>query len=353
MSHPSKARGNRRIVIFAPPGAFSLDVLGSYEIFVAAARLLAVRRHPDVSDFRGLESIDRHELPYEVQIAAERTGSIETLSGARLCADIALAKVRGPIDTLVVAGGDISRISEAFARDPTLRAALRRVARRARRVASVCTGSFALAAAGLLEGRAATTHWAACDLLQAQYPRVRVTRGPIAVQDGNVYTSAGATTGMDLTLGFIREDHGSEIAREIARWLVLYVERPPGQEQLSVPLRGRGSERKPLRDLQLWIVDHLQSDLSVEVLAEHVGMSIRNFARTFKRELSTTPATFVEGIRVEAALRKLELGTESLATIAAEVGFGSVDTMRRAFVRHTGQLPSDRRARPPARATTP
>jgi len=135
----------------------------------------------------------------------------------------------------------------------------------------------------LLDGRRATTHWAACDLLQASHPKVRVEREPIYSQDGNVYTSAGATTGMDLALALVREDLGGEVAREIARWLVLYVERSASQPQLSVSLRAQFADRKPLRDLQLWIAEHLRGDLSVNVLAAHVGMSVRNFGRAFKR----------------------------------------------------------------------
>ena len=336
------SRGGRRVVIFAPPGAFSLDVLGSYEIFFAASGLLAQRARPEIANF---DDFRADEMPYRIELAADRAGPLQTLSGARLVADVALNDVRGPLDTLVVAGGDVTQIHAAFSARPELREALRRVAQRARRVASVCTGAFALAAAGLLDHRKATTHWAACDLLQAQFAKVRVERGPIAVRDGNIYTSAGATTGMDLTLGFVRDDYGSEIAREVARWLVLYIERSPSQQQFSTSLRGVGTESKSLRDLQRYILEHVRDDLSLQSLAKRVGASVRSFSRAFKREFATTPASYVEAVRVDAAVRKLELGEASLASIADQVGFGSVDTLRRAFVRQRGEVPSQLRAR--------
>jgi len=261
------------------------------------------------------------------------------MSGASLNAPVALRDVRGPIDTLIVAGGDPRQMLEAWAEDRSLERALRRIAKRARRIASVCTGSFVLAAAGLLDGRSATTHWAACDLLQKAYPKVRVERGPIFTQDGNVFTSAGATSGMDLALALVRHDHGATLARELARWLVLYVERSAQQPQLSVLIRGQ-PEREPLRELQHWILEHLQADLSVPVLAQRVGMSVRNFARTFKREHAISPADYVESVRVEAALRRLEHGHATLEQIARDVGFGSLDTLRRALRRRTGKPPT-------------
>ncbi|HKU40149.1 MAG TPA: DJ-1/PfpI family protein [Polyangiales bacterium] len=330
---------SRRVVIFALPGALSLDVLGPFEIFVGAARLVALRSLPPGFDFSDLTLLDRHQPAYDVVLAGARVGPLASFSGAPLSVTDALDELHGPVDTLIVAGGDLARMLKALADQPALKSALRRIAKRARRVASVCTGAFVLAAAGLLDGRRATTHWAACELLQSSHPDVRVEREPIYTQDGNVYTSAGATTGMDLALALVREDLGSEVAREIARWLVLYVERSGSQPQLSQSLRAQVADRKPLRDLQLWIAEHLREDLSVSALAAQVGMSVRNFARAFKREMSITPAAYVEGLRVEAAQRKLELGTPSLAEVARDVGFGSVDTLRRAFVRATGQPP--------------
>lgn len=330
----------RRVLVLALPGAFSLDVVGTFEIFQAATRIVALREvgEPrfDVSDPARLVGAPP---AYAVELVGAVQGQIETLSGILLFATRGLASVRGPIDTLVIAGGDIQRMLAALNDQPKLRQTLCRVAKRARRVVSVCTGSFVLAALGLLDGKRATTHWAACDLLQKLYPNVRVEHEPIFTQDAGVYTSAGATTGMDLSLALIRDDHGSELAREIARWLVLYVERNAGQPQLSASLRAQAADRDALRELLPWIAEHIQDDLSVAMLAQRVGMSVRNFARAFKQKLSTTPAAYVESIRVEAARRKLEMGDASIAEVAEEVGFGSVDTLRRAFVRQTGSTP--------------
>ena len=335
----------RRVVIFALPGVFTLDVLGPYEIFVGAARLLALRKSSDLlgRDPALIDPTLLDAIPggYDVSIVSTRAGQIETFSGALLFATDSLVNQRGAIDTLIVAGGDIGRMLEALRREPKLMAVLRRVARRARRVASVCMGSFVLAAAGLLDGRRATTHWAACELLAARHPKVMVEREPIFTRDQNVYTSAGATTGMDLSLELVREDHGSEIAREIARWLVLYVERSGSQSQMSMALSAQAADHKPLRDLQLWIAENLRRDLSVTALAARVGMSVRNFARAFKRELSVTPAAYVEGARLEAARRKLELGNATLEQVADEVGFGSRATLSRAFVRATGRTATE------------
>jgi transcriptional regulator GlxA family with amidase domain len=217
---------------------------------------------------------------------------------------------------------------------------LQRVAASARRLASVCTGSFLLAQAGLLDGKRATTHWAALDFLERLYPQVHVERDPIFTRDGNVYTSAGASTGMDLALALVRDDHGAKLAHEIARWLVLYMQRPAGDAQHSLPLRAQKSESTPIRDLKAWILEHPRADLSVPALAARAGMSVRNFARAFRREVAMTPANYVEAVRVEAARRKLEIGSGSLDEIAVEVGFGAVETLRRAFVRQTGKSPS-------------
>jgi transcriptional regulator GlxA family with amidase domain len=332
-------------VVFVLPGAFSLDALGCFEIFKAAARSIALRALPtpplDPMDDRLIANC---ELAYDVELVGARAGHVETSSGTMLCATRAIADVQGPVDTLIVAGGNVMRMMQTMYGEAGLMGELQRVAKLARRVASVCTGSFLLAQAGLLNGKRATTHWAACDFLEKIYPLVRVERDPIFTRDGNVFTSAGASTGMDLALSLVRDDHGGKLARSIARWLVLYVERPGSQSQLSVPLRTQAADREPIRELKTWIVEHPRADLSVPALAARAGMSVRNFARAFRRELSMTPAAYVEGVRVEAARRKLELGNASLDEIALQVGFSSAETLRRAFLRQTGISPSACRA---------
>jgi transcriptional regulator GlxA family with amidase domain len=197
----------------------------------------------------------------------------------------------------------------------------------------VCSGAFLLGEAGLLDGRRATTHWALCDALQRRYSRSRVEPDPIFVRDGKVSTSAGVTAGMDLALELVEEDGGRDLALSVARWLVMFLRRPGGQSQFSVQLRSQVAERRGLRDLQTWIAEHLADDCSVPALARRAGMSPRNFARAFQREIGVTPAASVEAQRVEEARRLLETADLSVAEVAAACGFGRVETMHRAFRR--------------------
>ena len=190
-----------------------------------------------------------------------------------------------------------------------------------------------LAEAGLLDGRRATTHWAACARLAARYPKVTVDPDPIFVRDGRIWTSAGVTAGMDLALALVEEDHGRDVALGVARELVLFLKRPGGQSQFSAQLQAQLAEREPLRDLQAWMADHPTADLSVEALAKRVAMSPRHFARVFKHETGATPARAALAARVEAARRRLEDGDDGLEGVAAACGFGSAEVMRRAFLR--------------------
>jgi len=303
----------RRVWILAFPGAQVLDVTGPYEVFAMASRLT-----------------DPPTARYDVAVVAPSGGRFATSGGLSLVADCSLAQATGPVDTLVVAGGQGTRAS---ARDARLVAWIRRTARRARRVASVCTGAFLLAEAGLLDGRRATTHWAMCDALQRQFPAVRVERDPIFVRDGHVVTSAGITAGMDLALELVEEDYGRDVALTVARWLVMFLRRPGGQSQFSAQLSAQLAERDGLRDVQGWIADHPDGELSVPVLARRAHMSPRNFARTFRREVGVTPAVYVEAQRVEAARRLLETTTRSVTEVASACGFARAETMHRAFRR--------------------
>ncbi len=228
--------------------------------------------------------------------AVELVGaSARTTSGLELGPLTPLGAL-GPVDTLLVAGGAGARDAE---HDGELVPWIGRAAPRARRVASVCTGAFLLARAGLLDGRRATTHWAWCELLARRHPLVTVERDPIFVRDGDVWTSAGVTAGMDLALALVEDDHGPEVALEVARGLVLFVRRPGGQAQFSAQLSTQAARRDPLREVQGWIADHLDADLSVGALAARAHMSPRNFARAFAREVGMTPAAYVETVRVE------------------------------------------------------
>jgi transcriptional regulator GlxA family with amidase domain len=312
----------RRVVIAAFPRVQTLDVHGPAEVFTTATQL---------SGGSG----------YAVEVVAPRPGPIPTSSVA-LYPDRTIERCLGPIDTLLVAGG---RGVQAAVHDERLVGWLSDAAKRSKRVASVCTGAFLLARAGLLDGRRATTHWASCGELARRHPEVEVESDPIFVRDGNVITSAGVTAGMDLALAIVEEDLGREVALETARWLVLFLKRPGGQAQFSAQLGAQMADREPLRELQGWLPDHLGEDLSVPALARRACMSDRNFARAFRDETGMTPAAYVEVARVESARMALETGDLPVETIARQAGFGTVETMRRAFRRRVGVSPNGYRGR--------
>jgi transcriptional regulator GlxA family with amidase domain len=220
---------------------------------------------------------------------------------------------------------------------------VRRLSRGARRVASVCVGSFLLAEAGLLDGRRATTHWESSDLMTRLYPTIDVDADAIYVRDGNVWTSAGVTAGIDLALAMVAEDHGQAGAAAVARNLVVYLQRSGGQTQFSRLLASQAAEREPLRELLAWIVDHLDEDLGVVRLAEEMHLSERQLTRVFKTELGVTPAEHVEGVRLEAACRLLETTTNTVEQIAKQCGYANPETMHRAFRRRYNTTPLDHR----------
>jgi transcriptional regulator GlxA family with amidase domain len=219
------------------------------------------------------------------------------------------------------------------AEDKRVLAWVKAQAPRVRRLASVCTGAFVLAAAGLLDGRRAVTHWSECEQLARLHPRVTVEKDPIFIRDGHVYTSAGVTAGMDLALALVEEDCGRDVAMAVARELVLFLRRPGGQSQFSVQLSTQTAEREPLRDLQAWMADHPGEDLRIPALARRAAMSERHFRRAFTTEVGCPPARFVEQVRVEAARRALEDTPDGVDAIAARLGFGTSESMRRAFTR--------------------
>jgi transcriptional regulator GlxA family with amidase domain len=316
-------RDPRRIVMLAYPGAQILDVTGPLEVFAIATRLLAAQQASD--------------LGYRVEVVAPAAGPVRMSSGIEIVAGRAARDVRGPIDTLFVAGGEGVR---AAARDEATIDWIRRMDARARRIAGVCTGAFLLARAGLLDGRRATTHWGSCAALARLFPRVQVEPDRIFVREGRIATSAGVTAGMDLALALLEDDAGGELARDVARQLVLFLRRPGGQSQFSVQVASPFANRTSLRELQAWIHEHPGADLGVEALARRMGMSPRNFARIFARELAVTPARYVERARVEAARQWLEDSRASLDEVAAACGFGSAETLRRAFQRLLRVSPS-------------
>jgi transcriptional regulator GlxA family with amidase domain len=313
----------RRIAILAFEGVQTLDVTGPWEVFSIANRLA-----------RG--------GAYGVEVVATNTDPIRTGSGLAILPDRTTTGVRGPLDTLLVAGGD--GVLKAID-DERLVRWVERTAGRSRRVASVCTGAYMLAAAGLLDGRRAATHWAAVDDLARRHPAISVDRESIYVRDGNVWTSAGVTAGMDLALALVEDDLGRDIALEVARWLVVFVKRPGGQSQFSSHLRAQVADRAPLRELQEWMAANIHLDLSVPSLAARASMSERNFARAFGKEVGMTPGAYVEALRVDHARLRLESTGQKLEAVAEQCGFGTVETMRRAFHRRLGVSPNDYRSK--------
>jgi len=312
-----------------------LDVTGPMEVFARTGRWL-------------VEHGRAAEPAYRTQLLAKRAGPVRTSGGIVLHADRAWSELRpgaagvDRIDTLLVSGGIGF---EAPARDEALLAWLRATSPRVRRLGSVCTGSFVLAAAGLLDGRRATTHWAGCRALAERHRDVEVDPDPIFVRDGHLWTSAGVTAGMDMALAMVEEDHGHDVALGVARELVLFLKRPGGQSQFSAQLAAQAAEREPLRELQAWMAEHPEADLSVPALARRVAMSPRHFTRVFTQSVGVSPARFATRVRVEAARRWLEETADGVEAIAGRCGFGSAELMRRAFLRLLRVSPAAYRTR--------
>jgi transcriptional regulator GlxA family with amidase domain len=250
--------------------------------------------------------------------------------------------LRGRIDTLLVAGG--SGV-ETASRDEELLLWLQKTAQRVRRIGSVCTGAFLLASAGLLDGKRVATHWKWAAELGDKFKHITVDPDPIYIRDGNTYTTAGVTAGMDLALALVEEDLGAPAALKVAREMVLYFRRAGGQSQFSTALSLQASDRKQIAEIRSWTHDNLGQDLPVEKLAAKAGMSPRNFARVFLKDTGTTPARFVEHLRVEAARRRLEESRDKLEKIANDCGFGSIQSLRRSFLRVLHVPPNDYRHR--------
>lgn len=327
-SRASNASRPRQVAIVAYPDVQSLDVTGPLEVFSGANTLI--------------EATGRSDVGYRVQVLSAADEPLRTSSGLTIQPDGRLDEGSKRLDTLVVAGGPGAHDACA---DSALIDWIGHASRRARRVTSVCTGAFLLAEAGLLDGRRATTHWAAASELARRYPAVRVDPEPIFVRDGNVWTSAGVTAGMDLALALVEEDLDRDAALSIARHLVLFLRRPGNQAQFSATLAAQEPSREPLREVRAHIAENLGGDLSVEALAQRTCMSPRHFARVFRVETGVTPARYVESVRIEAARRSLEDTNEPIAAVALKCGFGTAETMRRSFLRALGVGPAEYRRR--------
>jgi transcriptional regulator GlxA family with amidase domain len=331
-----RTRSPREVAIVVYPGVQSLDVTGPLEVFAGARALIDAEARP--------------ERPYRVRILSRDGAPLTTSSGLTLVPDAALREAPARIDTLVVAGGAGSRAALA---DAALIKWLARAAAGARRTASVCTGAFLLAEAGLLDGRSATTHWASAAELARRYPRVRVDADPIFLRDHAVWTSAGVTAGMDLALALVEEDLDRDAALLIARHLVLFLRRPGNQSQFSATLSAQEPHREPLREAQRLVVEQISGEHSVDAMAARAHMSPRHFARAFRAETGVTPARYVERVRLEAARRQLEDSSDPIAVVAADCGFGTPETMRRAFLRALEVGPAEYRRRFHARPGSP
>src|SRR5215471_414568 len=310
---------SRRIIVVVVPPVDELDLVGPLQVFNSVNRLAG----------RKIYAIEL------VTNAADRT--VEGESGVlTFVAKQHFRSVECACDSVLVVCGLRSR----SVRDPALSAWLKKMAALVRRIGAVCVGVFLLAEAGLLDGRNATTHWRFGQEMAGRFPQVCVQHDPLWVEDGNIYTSAGISAGIDLALAWVEEDCGAGLAHEAARELVLFLRRPGGQPQLSVSLASQASEMMSIRELQIWIAEHLQAKLSVDDLADRMSMSVRNFERVFTREVGTTPSQYVLQMRVEAARREIERTRKGLKQVASAAGFGNVDVMRRAFVRLLGLTPS-------------
>lgn len=279
---------------------------------------------------------------YRVVLVSERIEPVRSAAGPKIMADATFEEMSEPIDTLIVVPAARGRPIPTTAKTADW---VRQVAPSTRRFGSACTGAFVLGAAGLLSGRRVTTHWAFAGELATLYPDAIVEPDNIFIRDGPLFSSAGVTATFDLMLALIEEDLGREIALAVARFLVMYLRRPGGQSQFSSHLAAQFAGRQPIQQAQHWILEHLRDDLSVPELARRVGMSERNFARTFVQETQTTPAAYVELARIDAARRLLENGQLSLQRVAYESGFPNQQAMRRAFARHLQVTPSDYRSR--------
>ena len=312
----------RHVLVVAVNDAQCLDVLGPIEVLHSAAA-------------------QSPEAGYRIEVVAPGGGPVTFSNGVAIDA-APLPEPPPRHDTLLVTGG---RGARAAIHDEQLTSWIAAASARARRTASICTGAYLLAEAGVLAGRRATTHWRWCDGLAARHPDVTVEPDALYIREGDVWTSAGITAGIDMTLALVEEDVGGQVALAIARELVVFLKRPGGQAQFSQALAAQQAELPALRELQAWIVGHLDEDLSIAALAERAHLTERSFARAFRREVGQTPAAYVEALRIERARILLEDGAQSLEAVARAAGFASAEVLRRAFQRRVGVTPAAYRAR--------
>lgn len=328
-AHTGAVSSYRTVVVVAFDQLQLLDLAGPIEVFDTADRVAG----------RGC---------YRIVIATPGGAAVRSTSRVEVGADIDLADAPEAIDTLVVVGG---RGTRPLLGDEAFLGRIRQLAARSERVTSVCSGALVLAAAGLLDGYQATTHWGSCDVLAELSDQIEVLPDQIYVHDRNRWTSAGVTAGIDLALALVEADLGPEVAHEVAAHLVVFARRPGGQAQFSAALQAQAARTPAIAEVQRWLPDHLAEDLTVDRLAARAAMSPRTFARTFRAETGTTPAAHVEELRVEAARRLLETTDLTVGAVAGRVGLKHAETLHRAFARRLGTTPARYRqhfARTPA-----
>lgn len=315
------------VVFVAWPGLQMLDLAGPFEVFNAANRVAG--------------ELGRSGSRYRQLVISASTAEIVSESGLRLSVD-SPDEVPDRIDTLVLPGGD--GVHDAAA-DPRTVDLVRRLAADAGRIGTVCTGTFLAAAAGLLDGARVATHWARADRLRRQYPDLDVDGEALYIKSDRIWSSAGVTAGMDLALAMVESDHDAEVAQISARWLVVHLRRPGGQSQFAAPVWTTPSEVEPIRRAQERVHADPGAPHTVADLAATVGLSTRHFSRLFTAEVGESPARFVDRVRVDAARRELETGSGGVASVAMRCGFGTTETMRRAFQRRLGLAPDEYRRR--------
>jgi transcriptional regulator GlxA family with amidase domain len=313
-----------RVIVLAVPPVDEFDLVCPIQVFGAANRLAG----------KSVYTVEVATVGKDLKVQGEG-GLLSFLAGTHY------KSLNGPFDSLLLVCG----LGTRDTRDPALFAWLRKSAPSLHRLGSVCVGSFLLAEAGLLNGRRATSHWRFATEFARRYPKVKVESEPVWVKDENIYTSAGISAGIDLALAWVEEDCGAAVAHEVARELVLFLRRSGSQKQLSVSLSSQAAEMNAIQELQLWIVENLRTKLSVQILADRVAMSVRNFERVFTREVGRTPSQYVLQSRVEAVRLQLERTDSALKQIASNCGFGSAPAMCRSFSRVVGATPNQYRNR--------
>ncbi|MFJ4845523.1 MULTISPECIES: GlxA family transcriptional regulator [unclassified Streptomyces] len=321
MNHKRPGAGPLTVTVFVFPGVRLLDVTGPVEVFTTA------------NDFGGR---------YKVRIVSEDGADVVTASGTRVGADLSVDDLGEPSDVLVIPGGPEW---EKLVKDDGFLDVVRRLNENSRCTASVCTGAFLLAAAGLLDGRRAATHWRYSQQLALRFPSVEVVPDAIFVRDGHVMTSAGVTAGIDLALAVVEEYHGADVARATAKDMVVFMQRPGGQSQFSARCQAPHTQQDTLRRVLDAVAQEPGGNHTLTAMARRAGVSVRHVTRLFYEEVGTTPARYVEQIRLEAAQGLLERSDDSMAVVARRTGFGSPESLRRAFARHLGVTPGVYRAR--------